>query len=77
MILALFMDIMESKILRFWLTFSAGSISDSLQWETGSVYTSVMVWKVMNISLQTNAENRRMGFQQAGLLSVVSEYYTF
>lgn len=50
-------DLMGSKFLRFCLTFSVGSISDSPLWETGSIYTSVMAWKVTKILLHTNAEN--------------------
>lgn len=33
------------------LTFSAGLIFESALREAGSIYTSVMAWKVMNISL--------------------------
>ncbi len=67
-------DLMGSEFLRFCLTFSAGSISDSPLWETGSIYTSVMAWKVTNISLHTNAENMHWVFSKLVTCSVTLLY---
>lgn len=74
MILVPIMDLMGSEFLRFCLTFSAGSISDSPLWETGSIYTSVMAWKVTNISLHMNAENMYGVFSKLVSYSVTLLY---
>lgn len=74
MILVPIMDLMGSEFLRFCLTFSAESISDSPLWETGSIYTSVMACKVTNISIYTNVENMYGVFSKLVSYSVTLLY---